>query len=89
VPREKNERVDVLSKLAYTRKVRQHQTLIQETLSTASWDYYDVLQVNLGSLSWITHINFLTNDYLLDNITEAKRVHIKASFYTMYYDEFF
>jgi len=37
VPREENYRVDVLSKLANTKKTGQHRTHIQQTLSTPSW----------------------------------------------------
>ena len=42
VPRTSNEQANILSKLASTKKVGQHKTLIQENLMTPSWDHIDV-----------------------------------------------
>jgi len=43
VPRVANEHANVLPKLANTNKVGQHRTLIQENLTSPSWDHIDVL----------------------------------------------
>jgi len=48
VPRTKNYRADVLSKLASSKKVSQHRTLIQEVLHTPSWDHKDVFAIQTG-----------------------------------------
>jgi len=48
IPREQNNRADVISKLASKRKPGQHRTLIQETLNSPSWDSDGVFQLQPG-----------------------------------------
>jgi len=54
IPRTDNNRADILSKLASTRKTGQHKTLIQEIVKTPSWDRNDVLEIRVGETSWMT-----------------------------------
>jgi len=65
VPMTANEWADILSKLASTKKVGQHRTLIQENLTSPSWDHSDVFQINTGKNSWMTPIiEYLSNEIL-------------------------
>jgi len=80
----------ILSKLANTKKARQHKTLIKETLSTPSWDYEDVLQINFPKVTWITLIiRYLVDVVLPLEPGEARKLCRQASFYTMCNEELF
>lgn len=84
VPQNNNDRADVLSTLASTRKIGQHRTLIQEVLNTPSWDRDDVLELQVGESSWMTPIlDFLMNDLLLEDKVEAAKVRRLATSHTI------
>jgi len=90
VPRGDNARADILSKLASTRKTGQHRMLIQEVLSIPSLDRDYVFDVWVGRKGWMTPIlNFLMNDMLPDDRTEARRIRRQAASYTVVGGELF
>jgi len=81
VPRANNDWADILSKLASTKKARQHRTLIQEVLKTHSWNHDDVLEIQVGEVRWMTLIlNFLVNDVLPGDQVEARKVRRQVTF---------
>jgi len=48
VSRADNDRTDVMSKVASTKKMGQRKTLIQEVLNTSSWDHGNVFAIQIG-----------------------------------------
>jgi len=90
VPRAENDRADVLSKLASTKKVGQHRTLMQEVLYAPSWNQEDVFEIRNGGENWMTPIlNFLVHDTLPENEAEARKVRRQATSYTVVGGELF
>jgi len=72
------------------KKVGQHRTLIQENLTSPSWDHIDVFQINAGKSNWMTPIvEYLDNEVLPDDEKEAKRVRRQTSFYVLNNGELF
>jgi len=80
VSRANNDRADVLSKLASTKKSGQHRTLIQEVLNMPNWDHEDVFKIRPEIANWMTPISdFLVNDVFPENKTKAKKVRRQAT----------
>jgi len=79
-----------MSKLASTKKTGQNRTLIQEALSTLSWDHEDVFTIQVGEGNWMAPIiNFLINDALPEDQLEAKEIRRQAASYTVVNGELF
>jgi len=75
VPRIENDRADVLPKLATTKKIGQHKTLMQEVLYAPSWNLEDVFEIHNEGDNWMTHIlNFLIHNTLPENEAETELV---------------
>jgi len=65
-PKESNTRVELLSKLANTKKVEHLKTIIQETLQTPNIDAKDVMAGEEEEPNWMTpYKNFLIKGELL------------------------
>ncbi|RDY02360.1 hypothetical protein CR513_14196, partial [Mucuna pruriens] len=83
VPRDQNERVDLLAKLASTQKRGKQRTIIHEKLSTSTIDRLEVLDVG-SRTTWMTRIfNYLQNGETPDNPGEALKVVKEATKYTL------
>jgi len=54
IPRESNTRVDLLSKLASTKKVRHLKTIIQEMLQTPTIDAEEIMTREEEEPNWMT-----------------------------------
>jgi len=90
VPRIENHKADVLSKLASTKKIGQHRTLMQEVPYAPSWNLEDVFEIRNEGDNWMTHIlNFLIHYTLPENEAEARRVRRQAASYTVISRELF
>jgi len=90
VPRASNDRADILSKLASTKKPGQHRTLIQEVLNTPSWDQESTFEIQPGVTSWMTPIlDFLVNDVLPASNSEARKIRRQAASFTIINGEIF
>jgi len=90
VPWAENDIANVLSKLASTKKIGQHRTLIQVVLYAPSWNQKDVFEIRNERDNWMTPIlNFLVHDTLSESESEAKRVRRQAVFYTVINGEMF
>jgi len=90
VPCTENDRANLLSKLASSKKAGQFRMLIQETLHTPSWDHEDVFEIQTGEGSWMTPIvDFLSRDVLPEDKLEAKKIRRHAALYTFVNGELF
>lgn len=86
VPREKNARADILSRLASTKKVGNHKTVLQETLSAPSINLEPpTLVLVVGDLNdWRTPLQlFIEKGELPSENKEAKRIRRIAPRFTM------
>lgn len=76
--------VDLLSKLARTKKKGHNLTVIQETLHRLSIELGESFSTEDGDREWMEHVwQYLTHGKLPDEDGEAKRVRRQASFYTI------
>ncbi|XP_020229889.1 uncharacterized protein LOC109810756 [Cajanus cajan] len=90
IPRAQNLRVDLLSKLASTKRPGQHKTIIQETISTPSYDSAAILANTPGQSSWMTNIwQYFTDGTLPSNKVEATKIKAKACHFTIEAGELF
>ena len=90
VPREQNSRADILSKLASTKTAGQHRTLVQQTLSTPSWDDDRVFTIDTSAPSWTTPIiQYLRDEALPADPAMARTIRRQAAMYTLQNDELF
>lgn len=88
--RENNDRENVLSKLASSKKSRQHKTFIQETLVTPSIENFDIFARQIGCDFWMNLIwNYLVNDQLPIDEIEVKKVKLKSTYYVIIDREIF
>ncbi|XP_020236671.1 uncharacterized protein LOC109816185 [Cajanus cajan] len=90
VPREQNAQVDLLSKLASTKKLGQHRTIIQETLHSPSFDDKVVNVSDSGDLGWMTGIwNYLKEGTLPKDKDEARKMRMRSAKFVVVGDELF
>ncbi|XP_020204018.1 uncharacterized protein LOC109789467 [Cajanus cajan] len=90
IPRAQNVRADLLSKLASTKRPGQYKTIIQETISTPSYDSVAVLANNPSQSSWMSNIwQYLTNGTLPSDKFEASKVKAKSCHFTIEAGELF
>ncbi|XP_020231813.1 uncharacterized protein LOC109812294 [Cajanus cajan] len=90
VPREQNARADLLSKLASTKRPRQHQTIIQETLNSPSLDDKVVNANDNGDQGWMTGIwNYLKEGTLPEEKDEAWKTRVRSTKFVIVKDELF
>ncbi|RDX67038.1 Retrovirus-related Pol polyprotein from transposon opus, partial [Mucuna pruriens] len=83
VPRDQNERADLLAKLASTQRRGQQKTVIHEKLSVPTIDRSKVLNVE-NKATWITPIlDYLQNGTTPDNPKEALKIAREAAKYTI------
>lgn len=81
VPRAQNSKADLLSKLATTKGTSQHQTLIEATLQTLSYDQEVMAATTMTT--WMTpYIQYLQNNTPEDR-REVRRLKRQACFYTL------
>nr|KYP44913.1 Transposon Ty3-I Gag-Pol polyprotein [Cajanus cajan] len=90
IPRAQNVRADLLSKLASTKRPGQHKTIIQETISTPSYDSVTIFANNPGQSSWMASIwQYLTDGTLPGDKVEASKIKAKSSHFTIEAGELF
>nr|KYP36265.1 Pro-Pol polyprotein [Cajanus cajan] len=90
IPRAQNVRADLLSKLASTKRPGQHKTIIQETISTPSYDSVAILDNNPGQSSWMASIwQYLTDGTLPNDKMEASKIKAKSCHFTIEAGELF
>nr|KYP31996.1 Transposon Ty3-G Gag-Pol polyprotein [Cajanus cajan] len=90
VPRAQNVRADLLSKLASTKRLGQHKTIIQETISTPSYDSVAILANNPSQSTWMSNIwEYLTDGTLPSDKIEASKVRAKSCHFTIEAGELF
>nr|KYP64516.1 Transposon Ty3-G Gag-Pol polyprotein [Cajanus cajan] len=90
IPRAQNLRADLLSKLANTKRPGQHKTIIQETISTPSYDSVTILANNPAQSSWMTSIwQYLTDGTLPNDKVEASKIKAKSCHFTIEAGELF
>lgn len=75
VLREKNDWINVLSKLATIEKVGQHQTLVHKTLITSNLDHNNVLVITHG---WHLSFSFHLTTYFLESHKRLERYNNKT-----------
>nr|KYP65463.1 Transposon Ty3-I Gag-Pol polyprotein [Cajanus cajan] len=81
VPREQNARADLLSKLASTKRLGQHRTIIQETLHSPSLDDKVVNTSDSGDHGWMTGIwNYIKEGTLPEDKDEARKIRPQATY---------
>src|ERR1044072_2685555 len=78
IPREKNERADLLAKLASTKKPGYNQSVIQETVHRPTVDTEEVLCLQIGE-SWFTPIKAYLDAGLLPEEEDRRRKIVKDS----------
>ena len=83
IPRESNTRVDLLSKLASTKKIEHLKTIIQMTFQTPTIDTEEVIAEEED------YRNFLIQGILPSNENEAQCLKWKASYYIILNGELF
>nr|KYP31625.1 hypothetical protein KK1_047960 [Cajanus cajan] len=90
VPREKNTRADLLSKLASTKCPGQHRTIIQETLHSPSLDNKVVNTSNSEGQGWMTGIwSYLKPGVLPEDRDEAWKMRLRSAKFVIVGDELF
>ncbi|XP_020226948.1 uncharacterized protein LOC109808370 [Cajanus cajan] len=90
VPQEKNVRVDLLSKLASTKRHGQHRTIIQETLNSPSLDDKVVNTNDNEDQGWMTGIwSYLKEGTLPEDKDEARKTRVRSSKFVIIGDELF
>nr|KYP75999.1 Gypsy retrotransposon integrase-like protein 1 [Cajanus cajan] len=90
VSREQNARVDLLPKLASTKKAGQHRTIIQETLHSPSFDDKVVNVSDSGDLGWMKGIwNYLKEGTLPEDKDEARKMRMRSAKFVIVGDELF
>ena len=90
IPRESNTRVDLLSKLASTKKAEHLKTIIQETLQTPTIDVEEIMAEEEEEPNWMTpYKNFLIRGVLPPNEDKARRLKWKANYYVILDGELF
>ncbi|RDX60859.1 Gypsy retrotransposon integrase-like protein 1, partial [Mucuna pruriens] len=83
VPRDQNERANILEKLASTQKRGQQRTVIHEKLSTPTIDQPKVLYME-SRTTWMTPIfKYLQDGETLDDSREAQKVMKEVAKYTL------
>ncbi|RDX58231.1 Pro-Pol polyprotein, partial [Mucuna pruriens] len=83
VPRDQNERADLLAKLASTQRRGQHKSVIHESLTNPTVNRQEVGIVEKGN-TWMTpFINYLMEDHLLEDAQQARRIMKEAPRYVM------
>ncbi|RDX62392.1 hypothetical protein CR513_59288, partial [Mucuna pruriens] len=83
VPRDQNERADLLAKLASTQRGGQLRSVIHENLETPTIDREEIWNVEENT-TWITPlIQFLQDGRVSENDREARRVVKEAARYTL------
>ncbi|XP_020208891.1 uncharacterized protein LOC109793831, partial [Cajanus cajan] len=88
--REQNSRANLLSKLASTKKPRQHRTIIEETLHSPSFDGKVVNVSDNGDLAWMTGIwNYLKEGTLPEDKDEARKVKMRSAKFVIVGDKLF
>src|ERR1044072_1893499 len=78
IPREKNERADLLAKLASTRKPGYNQSVIQETIHRPTVEVEEVFCLQAGE-SWFTPIKSYLDSGLLPEQEDQRRKIVKDS----------
>nr|KYP52748.1 hypothetical protein KK1_025283 [Cajanus cajan] len=90
VPREQNTRADLLSKLASTKRLGQHQTIIQETLHSLSLDDKIVNTSDSEEQGWMTCIwSYLKAGVLPVDKDEARKMRLRLAKFVIVGDELF
>ena len=90
ISRESNTKVNLVSKLANTKKVEHLKTIIQETLQTPTIDAEEVMAREEKEPSWRTpYKNFLIQGVLPLNKDEARCLKRKANYYIILDGELF
>lgn len=83
-PREQNTRVDLLSKLASTKRAGIYKTVIQETLVESSIQLEEVMANEEIDREWMIEIwNYLKHDILPDDGCKARKIKLQASYYSI------
>ncbi|RDX77401.1 Retrovirus-related Pol polyprotein from transposon 17.6, partial [Mucuna pruriens] len=83
VPRDQNERVDLLAKLASTQRRGQHKSVIRESLTNPTVNRQEVGTVEKGN-TWMTpFIKYLVEDHLPEDAQQARRIMKEAPRYVM------
>ncbi|RDX78897.1 Retrovirus-related Pol polyprotein from transposon opus, partial [Mucuna pruriens] len=83
VPRNQNERADLLAKLASTQRRGQHKSVIHESLSNPIVNRQEVGTVEEGNTWMSPLIEYLVKDRLPKNVQRAKKIRREASRYVM------
>lgn len=85
ISREKNNREDLLFKLANTKKPEGHKTVIQETLVRPSIEGEEIVMViEEADREWMIPIwKHLTKDWLPENAQKARKIRRQAILYTI------
>nr|KYP62073.1 Transposon Ty3-I Gag-Pol polyprotein [Cajanus cajan] len=88
VPREQNVRVDLLSKLASTKRPGQHRTIIQETLHSPSLEDKVVNVSDNEDLGWMAGIwGYLKEGTLPEDKDEARKIRMRSAKFIIIGDE--
>nr|KYP32059.1 Gypsy retrotransposon integrase-like protein 1 [Cajanus cajan] len=88
VPREQNARVDLLSKLASTKRPGQHRTIIQETLHSPSLGDKVVNVSDNENLGWMAGIwGYLKEGTLPEDKDEARKIRMRSAKFIIIGDE--
>ncbi|RDY09021.1 hypothetical protein CR513_06679, partial [Mucuna pruriens] len=84
VPRDQNEKANLLAKLASTQKRGQQKTMIHEKLSIPAIEQSETLNIENKMATWMTPIlDYLQKRVVLDNPKEALRTTKEATKYTI------
>nr|KYP68003.1 hypothetical protein KK1_021620 [Cajanus cajan] len=90
VSREQNARADLLSKLANTKRLGQHQTIIQETLHSPSLDDKIVGVTDNEDLGWMAGIwSYLKEGVLPEDKDKARKIRMRSAKFIIIGDELF
>nr|KYP59386.1 hypothetical protein KK1_014820 [Cajanus cajan] len=90
VPREQNNRADLLSKLASTKCPGQHRTIIQETLHSPSLEDKVVNTSDDEDQGWMTDIwRYLKAGVLPEDRDEAQKTRLRSAKFVIIGDELF
>nr|KYP56513.1 Retrovirus-related Pol polyprotein from transposon 17.6 [Cajanus cajan] len=90
IPRAQNQRADLLSKLASTKRPGQHKTIIQETIAAPSCQVTAIFANNSYQQGWMADIlKYLKDGILPDNKIEASKIKNKSCHFTIEADELF
>jgi len=90
IPRDNNTRVDLLFKLASTKKAGHLKTIIQEMLQTPTIDTKEVMVGEKEAPNWTTHYkNFLIQGVSPPDENEARHLKWKGCYYTIFDGDLF